>query len=128
MIGHHIDNQFESVGMASVGQTQVVLVLSQARINFVVIAATVVVVGIICIVVVEKRCRPERSHAQIGHIRHFRNYPFYISSVALAGVEPVHTLKVTFHGIVGRIAIGEAVGHQQVHSIGFGKAFPCCRT
>ena len=117
MIWHNIHYQFQTMHMTRIGQTFVVVVHTETRVDFVIIGAGVMMIRITRIVVVEQRRRPQRRRAEVGNVPQMVDNSLNITALPLMPIATHHTLTISRHIVVRRVAVGKTVGHKQIDSV-----------
>ena len=128
MVEDHIHHHLQSTLVAFVDELLIFSVCTEARIHFIVIGGGVSVVRAVHAVVVgpvvfQDRCEPQGSNAKVGEVVEVLLNAGEVTAVAQAWLGAVAGLVAhSLDDIVLRVAVGEAVGHEQVEHVGIGEA------
>ena len=118
MVGHYVHDDFQIALVALVDIAAEQLVAAEARVDAVVVAASIAVIGALRLVVEQQRRAPHGRSAQIGDIVEPVDDALQVAAVAAAHVAAVGLLGRVGGRVVRRIAVGEAVGHDKVYHVG----------
>ena len=127
MVENHIHHHLQSLGMGLVHEFAVIIVRAKARVHLIVVGGGIAVVATVGDlarhIIFEHRRKPQCGHAQLVEIIDMLTNALQVAPMSQRRRRAVALLvEHTRHHIVGRIAIGKAVGHQHVEHIGIGKA------
>ena len=129
MVRHHIHQHFQPLAVGLVHERAVEFVGAVAGIDAVIVGTGVAVVGIGLLVVEEQRRRPDGRGAQAGNVVEVVDDALDVAAVGAAEILRRRFFGRFLHRVVLLVAVGEAVGHQQVDHVGraegrpFGGAF-----
>ncbi len=118
VVGHYVHDDFQIALVALVDIAAEQLVAAEARVDAVVVAASIAVIGALRLVVEQQRRAPHGRSAQIGDIVEPVDDALQVAAVAAAHVAAVGLLGRVGGRVVRRIAVGEAVGHDKVYHVG----------
>ena len=108
--------------MALAHELAVHLIVAEARIDAVIVTAGIAVIGLARLVVQQQRGVPDRCGAQVGDIVQMVHDAFDVASVAACEALTVHLVVRVGRIVIGRIAVGETVRHDQVDQVGGSEA------
>ena len=119
VVENHVHYDFDAACMGFFNQLLVFFVGTEARVYFIVVCGGIAVIGTASHVVLQYRSKPEGCDAKVGEIVEVLFDAGKVTTVAGIGVIAVYlVLGHACNLVVVRIAIGKAVGHQQVQGIG----------
>jgi hypothetical protein len=122
MVRYDIHNNLQATLVTLLDIALEELVATVARINAVVVATRVAVVRRTILVVEQEGCRPYSRSTEIGDIVEVIDHTLKVTTVATTRLRAVGLLYGVVSAIVARIAIGKAVGHNEVYEVGCGEA------
>ena len=127
VVENHVHHHLESSTVGLITQAAVFLVGAKARVHLVVVGRGITVIGRVAMtvgrIVLQHGSEPQGGHAQLGEVVQMLADALDVAAVAQAGLRPV--VLVGFHAsnlVVGRIAVGKAVGHEHIEHIGDAEA------
>ena len=129
VVGHDVHDHLDAALMAFAHELAVHLIVSEAGIDAVIVTAGISVVGLARLIVLEQRSVPDGRCAQVGDIVQMVHNALYVASVTASKLLAVSLVVSIRRIVIGRIAVGEAVRHDQVDQVGggetlaFGRAF-----
>ena len=123
----HQNLQTTLVGLLDILTIQ--LVATHTGVDVVVVGTGIAVVGVVRLVVQQEGRGPDGRHTQVGNVVEVVDDALQVATVTAVQILTVGLLGRRGGAVDGRVAIGKAVGHQQVDDIRGGKALalgrPC---
>ena len=94
----------------------VIVVRAQTRVDTVIVCGGIAVIRAVRHIVFKHRCKPDGSHANAVDIAKMLFDAAYIAAVTAVRIHTVgfDTVLQRSHVVVRRVAIGKAVGHNQI--------------
>ena len=123
VVEDHVHDHLQSLLVAVVDELAILLVGAEARIHLIVIGRGIAVVGrvdaLVGPVVLQHRCEPQGRHAKLLEVVEMLAYASQVAAVSQRRFRAVAGLVAhAFDDIVLRVAVGEAVGHEEVEHVG----------
>ena len=115
VVKDHIHYDLQSLIMSRANQLAKLFIITEARIDFIIISNGIPVIGAFGHIVLQDRIQPNSGNAQVGEIIQMIGYPFQVTSVAGIHIRTIHfRLAHSRNDIILRITVGETIGHDQV--------------
>ncbi len=119
VVENHVHYDFDAACMGFFNQLLVFFVGTEARVYLVVVCGGIAVIGTAGHVVFQYRSKPEGCDAEVGEVVQVLFDAGKVTAVACIGVFAVYlVLGHARNLVIVRVAIGKAVGHQQVQCVG----------
>ena len=124
VVENHVHYDFDAACMGFFNQLLVFFVGTEAWVYLVVIRGGIAVIGTAGHVVFQYRSKPEGCDAEVGEVVEVLFDAGKVTAVAGIGIVAVYlVLGHACNLVVVRIAVGKAVGHQQVQRVGSVETF-----
>ena len=127
VVGDDVHNHLQPVLVGFADELPIQFVRAEPGVYAVVVAAGVAVVRTFGFVVQQQRRGPYGRGAQPCDVIQVVDYPLQVAPVAAEEGAAVGALPRVGRRVVRRIAVGEAVGHQEVDHVGRGETLACGR-
>ena len=127
VVGDDVHNHLQPVLVGFADELPIQFVRAEPGVYAVVVAAGVAVVRTFGFVVQQQRRGPYGRGAQPCDVIQVVDHPLQVAPVAAEEGAAVGALPRVGRRVVRRIAVGEAVGHQEVDHVGRGETLACGR-
>ena len=117
VVEHHVHDQADPARPRLARQRTVVVVAAEARVDAIQVADRVAVVGVRRLVVLQQGRGPQLGETHAGDVVQVPTDAGDVAAVAAVRVRAVGGFLEAGDAVVGRIAVGEAIRHQQVNRI-----------
>ena len=99
-------------------------VAAEARIDLVIVAAGVAVIGLVFLVIEEERGAPDRSGTEVGDVVEMVDDSLEVTSMAAERFVPGSLFLGVKRIVVAWVCIGETVGTDEIDEVGGCKTLP----
>ena len=131
VVENHIHNDFQSFGVSLIGESLILLVGTEARVNTVVVGSGIAVIGAEAVVVgrivLQHRSEPKSRNTQLVEIVEMLADAFKVAAMAQTRLGAVVLICIhALYLVVVAAATGKAVGHKHIENVFVGKAMTLC--
>src|SRR5271166_355998 len=118
VVGNHVEEDLDSLLVSGVDQLLELLQCAEVVLDSVKIDRTIAVIGLAYVVVIDDGIQPQGRDSEFLEVWEVvLNAPEVAAVVSLGSVAIVSTWGGSFGHVVAGIAVGKAVGHDQVEGV-----------
>ena len=117
VICHDVHYHLEALFVSSIHHLAIHLVVSETRVDMIIVRAGIAVIRLMLLVVFEERCRPEDRSSQVGNVIQIVYDAPDVAAVPAEEFVFVSRLESARIAVVKRVSISETVRHNQIDKV-----------